>query len=218
MKKRGVGYACSAQGANYHFGHNDSSNVELQVLADNTLLMRTAASDIGQGLETVLINIASITLNGFPTDKIRWEGSNTEAPEAGGTGASRQSTITGNALYQACLNKVCGSCDVAVRVAVGAEVRLAHHAGLYKVPYPFGLRLEVRPEGGGGDAGHVDFEGQDFHVSSQRSNGSVSRRKYNAKRWFVQGESRVGDILPRAINRVQLSQRKETHAPTLDAK
>jgi CO/xanthine dehydrogenase Mo-binding subunit len=104
MKKRGIGYACSAQGVNYHFGHEDKSTVELQVRKDDTLLVRTAASDIGQGLEAVLIRIASVSLNGFPTDRIRWEGSNTLSPEAGGTGASRQSTLTGNALYQACDN------------------------------------------------------------------------------------------------------------------
>jgi CO/xanthine dehydrogenase Mo-binding subunit len=104
MKKRGIGYACSAQGVNYHFGHEDISTVELQIRKDNTLLVRTAASDIGQGLEAALIKIASVSLNGFPTDRIRWEGSNTLSPEAGGTGASRQLTLTGNALYQACDN------------------------------------------------------------------------------------------------------------------
>jgi CO/xanthine dehydrogenase Mo-binding subunit len=102
MKKRGVGYACSAQGVNYHFGHQDLSTVELQVRSDNTLLVRTAASDIGQGLEAALIKIASLSLNGFPIHKITWEGSNTLSPEAGSTGASRQTTLTGNALYQAC--------------------------------------------------------------------------------------------------------------------
>lgn len=104
MIKRGIGFACSAQGVNYHFGHEDMSTVELQVRMDNILLIRTAASDIGQGLEAALINIASIGLNGYPTDKIVWEGSNTLSPEAGSTGASRQSTLTGNALYQACIN------------------------------------------------------------------------------------------------------------------
>ncbi len=104
MKKRGIGFACSAQGVNYHFGHEDTARVELRVLNNQSLLIRTAASDLGQGLEAALINIASISLNGFPTDKIHWEGSNTESPEAGGTGASRQTTITGNALNQACEN------------------------------------------------------------------------------------------------------------------
>jgi CO/xanthine dehydrogenase Mo-binding subunit len=104
VKKRGIGYACSAQGVNYHFGHEDMSTVELQIRSDDTLLVRTAASDIGQGLEAVLIKIASVSLNGFPIDRIRWEGSNTLSPEAGGTGASRQSTLTGNALFQACEN------------------------------------------------------------------------------------------------------------------
>jgi len=102
MKKRGIGFACSAQGVNYHFGHEDVSNVQLLVDNDNTLRIRTAASDLGQGLEAILINIASVSLNGFPPEKIRWEGSNTTSPEAGSTGASRQTTLTGNALHQAC--------------------------------------------------------------------------------------------------------------------
>jgi len=104
MKKRGLGFACSAQGVNYHFGHVDASAVDVLVQNDDTLLIRTAASDIGQGLEAVLINIASVSMNGFPTHRIAWEGSNTDAPEAGGTGASRQTTITGNATYRACEN------------------------------------------------------------------------------------------------------------------
>ncbi len=84
MKKRGIGYACSAQGVNYHFGHEDSSTVELSVKPDNSLLIRTAASDLGQGLEAALIYIVSISFNGFPAQKISWEGSNTGArmPEA----------------------------------------------------------------------------------------------------------------------------------------
>jgi CO/xanthine dehydrogenase Mo-binding subunit len=102
MKKRGIGFASSAQGVNYHFGHEDSSALELEVEADGSLLLRSAASDIGQGLEAVLIRITSMAFNGFPAEKIRWEGSNTRAPDAGGTGASRQSTLTGNACYQAC--------------------------------------------------------------------------------------------------------------------
>jgi nicotinate dehydrogenase medium molybdopterin subunit len=104
MKKRGIGYSCSFQGVNYHFGHVDKSIVELIVESDNSLLIRTAASDIGEGLEAMLILVASTAFNGFPVENIHWEGSNTNSPEAGGTGASRQSTLTGNALLQSCLN------------------------------------------------------------------------------------------------------------------
>lgn len=120
MKKRGIGYACSAQGVNYHFGHEDKSTVELRVQSDNTLLVRTGASDLGQGLEATLINITSVSLNGFPPEKIRWEGSNTHSPEAGGSGASRQSTITGNALFQACEN------FKALMRSIGAELLDCH--------------------------------------------------------------------------------------------
>lgn len=104
MKKRGVGYACSFQGVNYHFGHPDISTVELSVTDANTLLVRTAASDIGEGLEAMLLLVASRSFNGFPISKIKWEGANTLSPEAGGTGASRQSTLTGNAVHQGCIN------------------------------------------------------------------------------------------------------------------
>ena len=104
MKKHGIGFACSLQGVNYHFGHVDQSAVELIVNADNSLLIRTAASDLGEGLESMLILVTSRAFNGFPIEMIRWEGSNTNSPEAGGTGASRQSTLTGNAVHQACLN------------------------------------------------------------------------------------------------------------------
>lgn len=102
MKKIGIGYACSFQGVNYHFGHPDSSSVELCVSENNHIIARTAASDIGQGLESMIIAVISIQFGGFPPEKIHWEGSNTSSPDAGGTGASRQSTLTGNATFNAC--------------------------------------------------------------------------------------------------------------------
>ncbi|HZW03497.1 MAG TPA: molybdopterin cofactor-binding domain-containing protein [Anaerolineaceae bacterium] len=104
MKRRGIGFASSFQGVNYHFGHPDVSTVELHVTEDNGLLVRTAASDLGEGLEAMLLLVVSRSFNGFPIENIRWEGSNTNSPEAGGTGASRQSTLTGNAAQQACLS------------------------------------------------------------------------------------------------------------------
>jgi CO/xanthine dehydrogenase Mo-binding subunit len=137
MKKRGIGFACSAQGANYHFGHEDKATAELRVLPDDTLLIRSAASDLGQGLEAVLVNIASLALDGYPADRIRWEGSNTGAPEAGGTGASRQSTVTGNALYQACENL--------------KELMRPVAAELLNCP-PADIRFEGGTMGGGGAA------------------------------------------------------------------
>lgn len=142
MRKRGVGYACSAQGVNYHFGHEDTSNVELWVQEDNTLLVRTAVSDLGQGLEATLRTIVSVSLNGFPVGKILWEGSNTGAPDGGSTGASRQSTVTGNALFQACENLK------TLLIAVAAELLDCHpvnvilqgeqvSAGEKSIPLPY---------------------------------------------------------------------------------
>ncbi len=104
MKKRGIGFACALQGVNYHFGHVDRSTANLVVTEDDQFLIRTAASDIGEGLEAMLLLVVSHSFNGYPIEKIRWEGSNTHSPQAGGTGASRQSTLTGNAAHQASLN------------------------------------------------------------------------------------------------------------------
>ena len=78
--------------------------MELRVRADDTLVVRTAASDFGQGLEALLASIVSASLHGFPSERISWEAPTTLAPDGGSTGASRQSTVTGNALFQACQN------------------------------------------------------------------------------------------------------------------
>ena len=156
MKKRGIGYACSAQGVNYHFGHEDSSHVYLSIKADNTFLIHTAASDIGQGLEAALIHIVSISFGGLSAEKIAWEGSNTNAPDAGGTGASRQTTITGNALYRACENMKALLGSVAselldchpdklefIREEVRAEGKLVALPELFDKARQQGLKLNV---------------------------------------------------------------------------
>jgi CO/xanthine dehydrogenase Mo-binding subunit len=103
MIKKGIGISCAAQGSNTHFGHLEVSRVLLEVSDDNRIWFHTAASDVGQGLEATLLIIVSEAFGGLPVERIRWSWPSTNAPDGGVTGASRQTTMTGNALYNACI-------------------------------------------------------------------------------------------------------------------
>jgi len=96
----GIGYAGSAQGCNLHFGHPDESTVRLCVKEAGIVEIQVRANDLGQGLEPTLCLIVSRALGGYPPEKIRYCRPCTEYPDGGPTGASRQTTHTGNA---ACL-------------------------------------------------------------------------------------------------------------------
>ncbi len=104
MIKKGIGIACAFQGTNYHFGYPDVSNVSLEITENNEFVIHAAASDVGQGLEATLIKIVSDTFGGLRPSRIRWTGSSTREPDAGVTGASRQTTMTGNAVFNAAMN------------------------------------------------------------------------------------------------------------------
>lgn len=103
MRKRGIGFSCSFQASTIGFGHPDTSDTSLEISELNEFVIHSAASDMGQGLEAALIKIVSDTFGGLPGRKIHWKGAETGEPDSGTTGASRQTTITGNALLEACL-------------------------------------------------------------------------------------------------------------------
>lgn len=102
MIKKGIGFSCTLQGSNTHFEHLDESHVLLEVTGENKLMFHTAASDVGQGLEATLLTIVSNAFGGLPVERIGWSWPSTNAPNGGVTGASRQTTMTGNALHLAC--------------------------------------------------------------------------------------------------------------------
>ncbi len=100
---RGVGYAGASQGCNLHFGYRDQSTVRLAVAEDGHINIQVAANDLGQGLGTTLLLIVSRALGGYPLDKLHYQQPDTTFPEGGPTGASRQTTSTGNAAHVAAL-------------------------------------------------------------------------------------------------------------------
>lgn len=99
--KYGRGTASGLKNVGYSFGFDDRATaVVTRTPQDATV--RIGAAEVGQGVETVLTQIAADSL-GLPTDRVRvdWQDTST-APEAGSSSASRQTFVSGNAVRMAC--------------------------------------------------------------------------------------------------------------------
>jgi CO/xanthine dehydrogenase Mo-binding subunit len=100
--KRGVGYAVGFKNVAYSEGFDDAAEatVTLRPTPDGPVAaIRTAAVEYGQGLYTVLAQIARTELD---VDEVIVEPASTESGSAGSTSASRQTTMTGGAVLGAC--------------------------------------------------------------------------------------------------------------------
>jgi len=95
MRRRGTGYASTYMGAMIRFGINDESNVRVCANPNGSLSVASAASELGEGL--------GMTFGGLDLDEIHIQ-LNDSAMGLDGmvTAASRQTTMTGMATYQAC--------------------------------------------------------------------------------------------------------------------
>ena len=100
-KRVGQGFGCSMQpyGRTIWFRDNASAWLTLQV--DGSLLIRSGVTDLGAGQAASLCQIASEVL-GVPLDKISvYIGDTALNPPAGGTFATRQLYMSGNAILRA---------------------------------------------------------------------------------------------------------------------
>ena len=101
MKKKGKGMACMIypmDAAN----KSSSTGVFVKMNHDGTAVIFSGSTDLGQGSDTVLMQIAAETL-GIPVTDIRFITSDTEiTPYDEGTGASRVTYIVGHAVKEAC--------------------------------------------------------------------------------------------------------------------
>ncbi len=89
-----VGYGMSS-GA---FGaHRSAATVKSTLMADGTLLLQSAASDIGPGTGTAMVQIASQQL-GLSTSKIKFELGNSSLPPAPSQGGSSTVSTVGSAV------------------------------------------------------------------------------------------------------------------------
>ena len=102
-KRRGVGLASMWFGPG-KTSLAEGSHVLLQIEADGDVRLVTTAADIGQGLETVMAQIAAEDLR-MPYERILVDAKDTQdSPDGGFTCASRQTYNTGNAVRVAAMN------------------------------------------------------------------------------------------------------------------
>ncbi len=94
--RRGVGVAAMWYGIG-NTSLPNPSEIEVGIRADGTVVLFSGATDIGQGSNTILAQIAADAL-GVPVASIERVGPDTDlTPDAGKTSASRQTFVSGNA-------------------------------------------------------------------------------------------------------------------------
>ena len=102
-KRIGRGFACNMQPYGRTIWFRDRASAWLSIQADGTLLIRSGVTDFGAGQAASLCQIASEIL-GVPLDRISvYIGDTALTPPAGGTFATRQLYMSGNAVMQAAL-------------------------------------------------------------------------------------------------------------------
>ncbi len=95
------GIACAIKNAGMGGGKADIGRARLQVRDDGCVSLLSSAQCIGQGLETVMIQIAS-EASGVPANLITYNGPDTFCtPDSSATTASRQTMVTGEAVRRA---------------------------------------------------------------------------------------------------------------------
>ncbi len=95
-RRMGAGIACMWYGIG-NTGMSNPSEMEITLAADGTITLFSGAVDIGQGANTVMLQIAAEAL-GIAPDAIRLVAGDTDhTRDAGKTSASRQTFVSGNA-------------------------------------------------------------------------------------------------------------------------
>lgn len=101
MKKRGRGMATIMFGFGYGEGFPDHSIASVEVEKNGNILVRTAAADVGQGVLTVVTQIAAEILMVSP-DRVKViQGDTHLTKNSGSTSATRQTYFTGSAVKEA---------------------------------------------------------------------------------------------------------------------
>lgn len=96
-----VGIACGFKNTGLGMGHPDIGRCRLRIAADHVEVL-TAAACMGQGVATVLTQIACQMLRLQPSKVVVHEPDTLVTPDSGTTTASRQTLITGEACRRAC--------------------------------------------------------------------------------------------------------------------
>ncbi len=101
-KKRGVGIGAGLFGCGFD-DIPDSSTAWVELNPDNGVTVYATWADTGQGGDIGILTIASKAMGGLPPEKIRVVSRDSSlTPNSGSSCASRQTSITGNAIRLAC--------------------------------------------------------------------------------------------------------------------
>ncbi|MDI3547203.1 MAG: hypothetical protein PWR10_855 [Halanaerobiales bacterium] len=101
MKKKGRGMATIMFGFGYGEGFPDHSIASVEIEKNGKILIRTAAADVGQGVLTVITQIAAEVLKVDPDRFYIIQGDTHLTKNSGSTSATRQTYFTGNAVKEA---------------------------------------------------------------------------------------------------------------------
>src|SRR5438034_442357 len=99
---RGVGYAVGFKNTCYSNGFDDFATARVRLFADAEgpiARVHTAAAEVGQGINTVRLQIARTELG---IERVELETADTNVGSAGASSAARQTWMTGHAVLQAC--------------------------------------------------------------------------------------------------------------------
>ena len=93
-----VGYG---MGAGMFGAYRSSATVTARMMADGTLILQTAVTDIGPGTGTAMVSIAS-EMMGIPGDKIQFDMGDSSLPPSPTQGGSQITSTVGSAVHDAC--------------------------------------------------------------------------------------------------------------------
>lgn len=102
MKLCGIGVGAMMYGLGYGFSRPDFSSTDIELAPDGTITMWNGASELGQGLQTLLCQFAAQEL-GIPYEDTYIISADTgRTPDAGPVSASRSTYVQGNSVLKAC--------------------------------------------------------------------------------------------------------------------
>ena len=106
--KKGVGLACGSYGCGLDGA--DSSNASIELNPDDTITVRTAWEDHGQGADMGGVGTAhkALTPMGVAPERLKFTWADTRNPVSGPAGGSRSQVMTGGAIRVACENFLAG--------------------------------------------------------------------------------------------------------------
>ena len=158
-----VGIACAMKNAGVGIGLPDTGRVRL-IVKDGKVQIHSAASCMGQGVGTVLVQMIAEKV-GISPEQIEYHRPNTSvAPDSGTSSGSRQTLVTGEAAVRAARKL-----RRALFEATGREYRAVSRCSVY----PEGIEVEEESE----ETAAVTFTGEEI----ARLNGREFYAEYLAK-------------------------------------